>query len=360
MAHAPVATTNAWIKASFLEPRKLIPALMRYDPKNNPPGHTSNQAIRYLHHCARNLRVEDVSIYNLLVLRLAQADDERELIKFLTTDGIEKRVDLKYALRLAHEYKRHQACIQIYSMMGLYEEAVTLSLQCNDIETAKLNAEMPEDDEPLRKKLWLKIARHCIEQEEDIKLAIDFMSQCEVLKIEDILPFLDDFVVIDDFKDEICAALEEYNKHIEDLKRGMDEATASADLIRRDIKELRGRSGFVPGKTKCNLCSAVVLNRQFYLFPCDHVFHCDCLSRAMRNHLPADAVDKVDKLQAQIASETVATANETVGFPGDATKHELDELIASECIFCGDIMIDSITEPFVTINDAEENATWRL
>ena len=27
--------------------KKLIPALMRYDPANNPPGHKSNQAIRY-------------------------------------------------------------------------------------------------------------------------------------------------------------------------------------------------------------------------------------------------------------------------------------------------------------------------
>ena len=62
-----------------------------------------------------------------------------------------------------------------------------------------------------------------------------------MLKIEDVLPFFSDFVLIDDFKDEICAALEEYNRHIEQLKQDMDEATESAEAIRIDIRELRNK-----------------------------------------------------------------------------------------------------------------------
>lgn len=45
-------------------------------------------------------------------------------------------------------------------------------------------------------------------------------------------------------KDEICAALEEYNIHIEELKTEMDEATRSADSIRLDIRELKSRYAF--------------------------------------------------------------------------------------------------------------------
>lgn len=30
--------------------------------------------------------------------------------------------------------------------------------------------------------------------------AIEFLKQCELLKIEDLIPFFPDFVVIDDFK----------------------------------------------------------------------------------------------------------------------------------------------------------------
>ena len=66
-----------------------------------------------------------------------------------------------------------------------------------------------------------------------------FLNHCPLLKIEDILPFFPSFTLIDDFKEEICKALEEYNRRIEDLKVEMDDATNSAELIRRDIKNLR-------------------------------------------------------------------------------------------------------------------------
>ncbi len=64
--------------------------------------------------------------------------------------------DLKYALRLCSEHNHRRACVHIYSTMGLYEEAVDLALQV-DTELAKQNADKPDDDEQLRKKLWLRI-----------------------------------------------------------------------------------------------------------------------------------------------------------------------------------------------------------
>lgn len=39
-----------------------------------------------------------------------------------------------------------------------------------DVELAKIQAQKPpEDDEVLRKKLWLRIARHVVEEEGDVK-----------------------------------------------------------------------------------------------------------------------------------------------------------------------------------------------
>lgn len=67
-------------------------------------------------------------------------------------------------------------------------------------------ADKVEDDEDLRKKLWLMIAKHVIEQEkgvkrENIRKAIAFLKETNgLLKIEDILPFFPDFALIDDFK----------------------------------------------------------------------------------------------------------------------------------------------------------------
>jgi hypothetical protein len=67
-------------------------------------------------------------------------------------------------------------------------------------------AEKVEDDQDLRKKLWLMVAKHVIKQEkgakrENIRKAIAFLKETDgLLKIEDILPFFPDFALIDDFK----------------------------------------------------------------------------------------------------------------------------------------------------------------
>jgi hypothetical protein len=107
--------------------------------------------------------------------------------------------------------------------------------------------------------------------------AVAFMESSDLLKIEDILPFFPDFFVIDDFKDEICTALEGYSEHIERLKNDMDEATRSAEVIRHDIAELRNRFILVDAGEKCESCGMQLLTRQFYVFPCQHMFHADCL-----------------------------------------------------------------------------------
>lgn len=85
---------------------------------------------------------------------------------------------------------------------------------------AKSCADLPEDDEELQKKLWLKIARHVVQEEKDVKKAMNCLSSCNLLKIEDILPFFPDFVTIDHFKVCNCSIrkysslLTDYSKHI--------------------------------------------------------------------------------------------------------------------------------------------------
>ena len=232
-------------------------------------------------------------------------------------------------MRVCTQQHKTEACITIYSAMGLYEEAVELSLQRNDLETAKFNADKPDEDDALRKKLWLRIARHVVEKERDIKKyvmclllfepsffffwllllllfacrAMEFLKECDLLKIEDVLPFFSDFVVIDDFKDEICLALEEYNRHIDDLKHEMDEATRSAEAIRLDIRELRNKFSYVGAVEKCRLCRHTLLTRQFYAFPCQHMFHADCLTQEITSHLSAAQRARVNDLQQKIAAE---------------------------------------------------------
>ena len=51
------------------------------------------------------------------------------------------------------------------------------------------------------------VARHVVEEEKDIKRAMEFLHECDLLKIEDILPFFPDFVTIDHFKVRLIVAV---------------------------------------------------------------------------------------------------------------------------------------------------------
>ncbi|RZF34593.1 hypothetical protein LSTR_LSTR016187 [Laodelphax striatellus] len=68
---------------------------------------------------------------------------------------------------------------------------------------------------------------------------MQFLQRCELLKIEDILPFFSDFVTIDHFKDAICSSLQEYNQHIQDLKDEIEDTTKSAEVLRKEIQDFR-------------------------------------------------------------------------------------------------------------------------
>jgi len=174
------------------------------------------------------------------------------------------------------------------------------SKEKGDLELAKLNADKPEDDPQLRKKLWLKIAKFVVQDKKDIKMAMRFLESTDLLKIEDILPFFPDFVVIDDFKDEIANALESYSAQIEALKNEMDDATRSAESMKEYIVGLKNRFITVDAGERCSVCSIPILTRQFYVFPCHHAFHADCLVGLTKEYLPAHALRRLLSLQEEI------------------------------------------------------------
>jgi len=147
---------------------------------------------------------------------------------------------------------------------------------------------------------------------------MQFLDDTNILKIEDILPFFPDFVVIDDFKEEIAHALEGYSAHIDDLKREMDDATRTAESIKQDIAELKNRFVTIDAGERCSVCSQPLLTRQFYVFPCQHTFHADCLIKLVclsslglgivlncvvpkaKEYLPAHALRRIIALQTEL------------------------------------------------------------
>merc|ERR1719461_1563895 len=118
----------------------------------------------------------------------------------------------------------------------------------------------------------MMIARHIINEKEDTQAALKIVADSEHLSIEDILPILPDITQIGEFKEQIVEALEKYNQSIQHLKEEMKEYTQSADHIRQDIEKLKHRSRTVTANAKCDLTGRPVLNQQFLVFPCGHVF----------------------------------------------------------------------------------------
>ncbi|PNF16669.1 putative vacuolar protein sorting-associated protein 18 [Cryptotermes secundus] len=343
-----------------LSPAKLLPALVTIDDDQ------AGEAVRYLENCVHSLGCQQQAIHNYLLSLYARLKPQ-SLMDYLAMQGQDASMvcyDIHYALRLCQERNLTEACVQLSALLGLWESAVDLALTV-DVKLAKHTASLPQNDPELRKKLWLKIvsycvcaAKHVVREKDDIQQAMQFLQQCDLIKIEDILPFFSDFVTIDHFKDAICTSLQEYNQHIQDLKEEMEEATKSAQVIREEIQAFRNRYAFVEARDGCSICELQLLMRPFYLFPCGHRFHSDCLLTELNPMLPPRKRNKLHDLQRQLATFSARDDNVSMGSATlsarDQVKSDIDSIIASECLYCGEMMIRAIDRPFIEDEDYEQ------
>jgi len=176
MRRAPRETVDSWLRQPSLDPLRLIPSILQ-SQHTLPDPLSPNHAIRYLNHLVFDRQDTTPTIHNLLVtlyVTHSPPQDDGPLLRFFSTapsDPLTGRpyFDLDYALRLCKNAGRIHPCVHIYSKMGLWENSVDLALAKGDVELAKINADMPEEDQPLRRKLWLKIARYVVQDKKDIK-----------------------------------------------------------------------------------------------------------------------------------------------------------------------------------------------
>ncbi|KOC69473.1 Vacuolar protein sorting-associated protein 18 like protein, partial [Habropoda laboriosa] len=335
------AVTALMSQGSLLKPSKLLATLVACtsDEKH------AKEVIRYLEFCIYEQSCQEQAIHNFLLLLYARYKQD-EVMRYITSQGQDINMvyyDVHYALQLCQEVGLTEACVQLSALLGLWTTAVDLALTIG-VNLAKKIAAMPSDNE-LRKKLWLKIAEYVVREKDDIKQAMEFLQHCDIVKIQDILPFFSDFVTIDHFKDAICKSLQEYNQHIQDLKEDMQEATKAAEDLRKDIQEFRTRCTLVHVTDKCNSCNIQLLLRPFYVFPCGHGFHSDCLVAALTPMLSMDQRTKLVDLQRQLTalsnrSEDTTSAGSAYLSMKDQIKADIDELVASECLYCGELMIE--------------------
>ncbi|EOD47588.1 putative vacuolar protein sorting protein [Neofusicoccum parvum UCRNP2] len=354
MANVSVELVEILMRQTNLEARKLIPALLNYNKITQGPL-SQNQAVRYLQFEINQHHSTDAAVHNTLISIYASnpSRDESALLSYLEAQSYaqEQNYDADFALRLCIQHKRVQSCVHIYSSMSQYVQAVELALKYDEIDLASSVADRPESNPALRKKLWLAVAKKVISQSTGIKPAIEFLRRSDLLRIEDLIPFFPDFVVIDDFKEEICAALEEYSRQIDALKKEMDESTLTAKHIKQDIKQLESRYAIVEPGEKCYICRLPLLARQFFVFPCQHAFHSECLGKKVVEQAGRSKANRISKLQTEVSRGLSTGANR------ERAARELDELVAAACVLCSELAVKQIDEPFVPLNEPNE---WAL
>lgn len=419
MQHVPKELIDLWMQLGIkLDANKLLPSLTI----GRQTIEQANESIRYLEYCINKLDIKDTAIHNYLIsLYIKYKPDE--LLNYIKRQGDDESLinyDKYYALRLCLNNENNsikEACVYIYKIIGLYEEAVNLALSIN-VDLAKEIADSSDvnSNDELKQKLWLFIARHVIEEKKDVTKAMSFLEECgDMIQIEDILPYFPDFVTIDDFKVAIKDSLASYTRRIDTLKDDIEQAAQSAESIRNDIQLIRGKSVSISSSERCLICHFPLLTRSFYVFPCAHKFHSDCLYQEILPHLLPAKRKKIDELQKLLHDVTNSNFGPTPGTATTATsslpssnplnpvtnivgtvaealnqklmntlslasssaskskvvvshvtgntysnqeiehfKSELDDLLASECIYCGESLIKTIDEPFYSVKEYDE------
>jgi len=187
----PKEMVDLWIKlGTNLSPARLLPSMSSCCHSDEQ----SSEAMRYLEHCVNRLGSEEQSIHNSLLSLYLQHRPEK-LLEYVKErkSGTEIHFDKLMLARLCTERDNphlNEACVYLYRMLGWYEEAVDLALSLN-VELAREVANSVGSDEfsfvvgggggdgqteELKKMLWLRIARHVIEKENDVNKAMEFLQ----------------------------------------------------------------------------------------------------------------------------------------------------------------------------------------
>ncbi|KAL7027445.1 hypothetical protein ACKWTF_005444 [Chironomus riparius] len=254
---------------------KLLPTLLCIKSDKH-----RTEVVRYLEFAIHSLSVQDQSIHNYLIQLYAKYKDCEKLMSYFETQGKELSMihyDVHYALRLCKEFDVKEACVFLMCILEFWQQAVELSLTF-DSKLAQQTASQPNDRE-LKRKLWLTIAEYEIRRKENVQEALELLRTTDLLRIEDLLPFFPDFQKIDHFKEAICDSLKEYNRKIHEQRKEMEESAEAAENVRKSIQAFKNRSVTISGQDKCSYCGVFLLLKPFFLFPCSHKFHSDCLEK---------------------------------------------------------------------------------
>lgn len=410
----PEAVVNLFLAKPRLQLSRLLPTLLRYCERvdscdandasleTDYDGRHINFAVHYIESCLsrddydsatrRELtqlyfyllaKYDDVDERKLLALirpileRLpVEMDDEdirikRHVARYNGTGddlGYDATIpfDVGYALNICSFHNRLRSTVLLLYLSGSNEESLTRAVHV-DLEIAKLLAFRPASLSQ-RKKLWGYIVRESViglSENDRNSLVLSLLRDSEgVLQVEDVLKYLSNPNDVDAFREEICRTLESFGEKIECLRAEMEELADSTESIVAEIETTKKQGYGFSTTQKCEYCSDIVFSRPFYMFPCSHGYHCDCVMKRLHEHLEPAQVEVVQALDSklQVASKRAKDLDRRAILHQDYLQHEIDDFVAADCPLCGEAMIRSLALPLIpeTEGMVNDKSFWAL
>ncbi len=97
-------------------------------------------------------------------------------------------------------------------------------------------------------------------------------------------------------KEHLCNCLEDYQKKLEELRLNIEKNSYNADLLRTQKKQMKNKKITVQPSQTCDLCYGTVFDSTFYMYPCKHAFHRDCIVSMVDGSKKIDPKDAKVKL----------------------------------------------------------------
>ncbi len=116
---------------------------------------------------------------------------------------------------------------------------------------------------------------------------------------------------------------------------------------------------------RCDICDHNLFQKVFHIFPCGHAFHADCLYKIVLMYTTdIDQLTHIKNLKDQIKvlSNRITDSNtdkrQVVQL--DYLNNEMDNIVAADCLLCGEYMIKSVGMSLILPSDMEEMKSWEL
>lgn len=356
LVSAPDATINTWMKISNLEPKQLIPSILTYFTNyqgkklGSVGSNAQNYGANYLKWCIREQGSADPLVHNTLFYMMITdryLEREQETIQFMKSQ-VKLYFNKDFLLRLSLRFKKFGIAIFIYSDLELFEDAISLALHEGMLNEAKrIVAQV--DDKGVKRRLWLKIASAIIHNDADMKnsLTIILHESENLLTIKDLLPLFDEFVTIANLKEELVRSLEKHNLQISNICDNIRESLKIKQEIQEDIHLFQERFETLKPGVSCSCCEEPLQTRKFFVYPCGHTIHTDCIIKEILKSNDYSLKLKIESMQKRLAAEKMVVRSD-----------ELDELLSKRCPLCSEITINSIDEPWR--KDESEASKWQL